>query len=241
MKHWPLSRMVIATRRLELRWPSDADIDALAECAVSGMGEPGYYMPFWTDGTPAAVARSVVQRCWETAGVWRPDDWTLGLAVVHGGEVIGCQTLGARDFVALREGLVTAWFDHRHHGKGFGTESRAAVLQLAFSELGAADVLTVVRQENRRSLGVAHRLGFAFDGVQHNTVRGRRVACNRLRLTRERWETMDRETFEIRGLEGCEELFGLLGGYAPQAEPDPISAVGLSGVRYVGELDESMD
>jgi RimJ/RimL family protein N-acetyltransferase len=243
MDHRPPSRIALESPRLQLRWPTERDIDALAECAVYGIGEPGYYMPFWTDGDPEAVARSVVQQIWAASGAWQPHDWTLHLAVLHDGEVVGCQTLGAKDFSSLREGLVTAWFDRRHQGRGFGTESRAAVLELAFAGLGAEDALSVVRQDNARSLRVARRLGFSDDGVQHNVVRGRRVRCQRLRLTRACWEaTVDRPEIRITGLDRCAELFGISAdAAAPQAGPDPILAVELSGIRYATGSDETLD
>jgi RimJ/RimL family protein N-acetyltransferase len=243
LRNWPLSSLVVTSPRLTLRWPTLADLDALADRGAEGVHDPSF-MPFfsqWTDGEPATIAQRVLQRHWTALGAWTPQDWTLYLAVVHEGTVVGSQSIGARNFASTREVLVTAWLGRRFQGQGFGTEARAAMLELAFSGLGAQSALSVVRQGNRPSQGVSRRLGFENDGVQVNTVRGQRVLSDRFRLDRETWLERRAMPVRISGLEldGALPLFGLsevvpmpaLSGLKP-----PLASV-LSGIHFDEEGD----
>jgi hypothetical protein len=57
--YWPLTGLRLRTPRLELRWPSLADLDALAALAAEGVHDPSV-QPFtipWTDAEPAERAR----------------------------------------------------------------------------------------------------------------------------------------------------------------------------------------
>ena len=237
MKHWPLAGLRIRTDRLQLRWPTEDDIDALADCAIGGIHAPDY-MPFfsmWTDGTGEQVAQRIMQRLWKASALWTPQDWTAYFVVVHDGAVIGCQSLGATNFGVLREGLVTAWLGREYQGFGFGLESRSAVLDLAFRGLNAQAVLSIARQDNMPSLAVARKLGFEHDGVESTVVRGTRIGCDRLRLTRERWQTRHTTECRIEGLGACRDMFGLsergpVTGATPTHQP---LASALSGIAYI--------
>ncbi|MFD9322967.1 GNAT family N-acetyltransferase [Streptomyces sp. NPDC060053] len=237
MQHWPLSDITVRTPLVELRWPSPQDLDALAALGAEGVHAPGF-MPFfsqWTDGDPAAVARRVLQRHWNAMAHWSPDDWTLYLVVVHDGEVVGSQSLGARDFSVTREVLLTSWLGLRHQGLGLGGQARAAVLELAFGGLGAQDAFSVVRRENTASQAVCRKFGFAHDGTQINAVRGLRAVSDRYRLRRADWEASRVIPAEIGGLEPALGMFGV------EATPGPPAATALSaalsGVRYAPDPD----
>lgn len=210
MDNWPLSGITVRTPLVELRWPTPQDLDALAGLGAEGVHAPGF-MPFfsqWTDGDAATVARRVLQRHWNAMANWRPEDWTLYLVVVHDGEVVGSQSLGARDFAVTREVLLTSWLGLRHQGLGLGGHARAAVLELAFSGLGAQDAFSVVRRGNAASQAVCRKFGFSHDGTQVNAVRGQRVISDRYRLGRDDWEAARRIPAEISGLEPALAMFG---------------------------------
>jgi hypothetical protein len=56
--YWPLSGLRVRTPDLELRWPSLADLDALAGLAAEGVHDAGV-QPFtvpWTDAPPCPRA-----------------------------------------------------------------------------------------------------------------------------------------------------------------------------------------
>ena len=70
--------------------------------------------------------------------------------IVRGGFQSGCQGYGA--FAS-------------HAGQGFMTRGLAAVLGIAVGDLGLHRVEANIQPENRRSVGLARRLGFEKEGV----------------------------------------------------------------------------
>lgn len=244
MKHWPLSGLRLTTPRVELRGPSLNDLDDLADRGVEGVHQPGY-MPFfsqWTDGDAETVARRILQRHWNALGTWTNDDWTLYLAVLHEGIVVGSQSMGSRQFTLTREVVLTSWIGLRFQSMGIGEHARAAMLHLAFDGLGADQVLVVVRQDNRASQRVCEKCGFVRDGVQINAVRGKAVRSDRYRLDRERWLAHRSIDVEIHGLDAASlALFGA----SPVADagvikPRLVNSEILSGVGYVSESDQDV-
>jgi RimJ/RimL family protein N-acetyltransferase len=98
--YWPLSGLRLKTPRLELRWPTLADLDSLAALAADGVHDPSV-QPFavaWTDAPPHERARGVLQYHWSKWGSWSVSEWELNLVAARQGVIIGTQGLGARDF-----------------------------------------------------------------------------------------------------------------------------------------------
>jgi RimJ/RimL family protein N-acetyltransferase len=214
---WPLFGLVLRTPRLELRLPSLERLAELGELAAEGVHDPAV-MPFfvaWTDRPPAERARAVLQYQWSRWGQLAPQSWTLELAVVAGGEVVGLQGIGAADFALTREVDTGSWLGRRHQGQGYGTEMRAAVLHLAFAGLGAEQARSGAFTDNAASLGVSRKLGYVEDGTARHTVRDRLVVEQRLLLDRARWEAHRTVPVEVEGLEPCLPLLGA----TPAADP----------------------
>ncbi|MEU6614865.1 GNAT family N-acetyltransferase [Streptomyces parvus] len=211
LRHWPLYGLRLRTPRLELRLPGPELLDELASVAANGVHDPDR-MPFsvaWTDGTPDEVARTVFQHLLGTVAGWPVRDWTLSLAVLHEGEVVGRQDLMGRDFGVRREAETGSWLGLPHQGRGFGTEMRAAALHLAFAGLGARYAVSAAMTDNPRSLGVSRRLGYVDDGLDTGVVRGAPVTLRRLRLDRARWEAHRSVDVTVEGLDACRAEFGV--------------------------------
>jgi RimJ/RimL family protein N-acetyltransferase len=211
---WPLFQLRLQTPGLELRLPSDSDLDALASLAASGVHDPAA-QPFavpWTELPPLERARSVLQHHWSQRAAWKPERWTLDFAVVHDGKVVGTQAMSARDFAVLREVSTGSWLGRDYHGAGTGTEMRAAVLHLAFAGLNAQYATSGAFADNLASLGVSRKLGYAADGVDRQVSRGQPATTMRLRLDRPTWESTHTVPVAITGLEPCLPLLGLAGG-----------------------------
>jgi RimJ/RimL family protein N-acetyltransferase len=166
--HWPLAGLRLCTPRLEPRWPTLDDLDELATLAVAGVHDP-QVQPFsvaWTDTPAAELPRRSLQYYWSQWAAWRPSDWTLDLVVVHNGTIVGAQGLKATDFAVVREVHTGSWIGLGHQGQGIGTEMRAAVLSLAFGELGAESARSHAHSDNAASIGVSRKLGYSDDGTQ---------------------------------------------------------------------------
>ncbi|MEV8631240.1 GNAT family protein [Streptosporangium sp. NPDC051023] len=208
MRNWPLFGLRVTTPRLELRFPSLDDLDRLGDRAAEGIHEPGL-MPFlspWTDGEATDRAHRTIQYHFRTWGRWSQESWACPLAVIFEGEVVGTQEMAATDFAVTREVSTGSWLGRGFHGRGIGTEMRAAVLHLAFEGLGARYATSGAFADNHASLAVTRKLGYTNDGVQIHNRQGKAVETLRFRLSRDDWAT--RPGFEIHGLEPCLPLFG---------------------------------
>jgi len=211
--HWPLRGLRVRTPRLELRYPSPEELDALADLAADGIHAPDV-MPFsvpWSDADPAGRARSVLQWAWRQAGAFTPESWNLSLVTVVDGTVVGTQGLEAGQFPVLREAETGSWLGLRHQWRGIGTEMRQAIVHLAFAGLGAEYVTSSAFEDNPASLGVSRKVGYEPDGVMRQVRRDKPDTLIRLRLPRAGWERRRRGDIEIVGLEPCLSLFGLNG------------------------------
>src|SRR5690349_2032399 len=70
------------------------------------------------------------------AGLWQPEGWP---------------------------GLEVGWILGRAHwGRGYATEAGRAAIAYAFRELGAGEVISLIRPDNHGSIAVAQRLGETF-------------------------------------------------------------------------------
>jgi len=201
--------LTLSTPDLELRLPTGEELACLADVASEGVHSADF-MPFlvpWTAGTPAEVARTVIQNYWRRCGEWQPDNWALLLTVFKDGQPIGVQSMRAKNFAITREVATGSWLGRRFQGRGYGTQMRAAMLELAFTGLNADTAISGSLIDNEASLGVSRKLGYRLDGVGREVVNGKLRIDQRLRLDRLDW----RAPFlvPVKGLEGCLSEFGL--------------------------------
>jgi RimJ/RimL family protein N-acetyltransferase len=207
--HWPLAGLTLTTPDLVLRLPNPEELAELADVAAAGVHEPGF-MPFlvpWTDAPAEEVARSVILHFWRRTGLWSKDDWTVLFTIFHQGKPIGLQALKGEQFAITREVSTGSWLGLPYHGKGFGSQMRTAVLELAFTGLGAETAASAALVGNESSLGVSRKLGYREDGQARHVVQGKVRHDQRLRLDRKDW--VARYPVQIDGLERCLPFFGL--------------------------------
>ena len=159
--YWPLFDLEVRTPRLTLRLPTPSDLIELAALAADGVHDPER-MPFfvpWTDGTSEDRARSTLQHHWSTWASWKPTAWACEFVTLVDGVVVGMQALTAVEFGVLGEVHTGSWIGKAHHGRGIGTEMRAAVLHLAFEGLSAVTATSGAFEDNHASYAVSQKLG----------------------------------------------------------------------------------
>jgi RimJ/RimL family protein N-acetyltransferase len=207
---WPLHDLRIRTDRLELRLASYDDLVALAQLAHDGIHDEAE-MPFgmpWTDQSPVGRARSTMQVHWRMWGALTPESWSLPFVVVEDGRVVGTQQIDADGFAVRRSVSTGSWVGRQHQGRGIGKEMRAAVLHLAFVELGALWATTSAFDDNDASLGVTRHLGYEPDGMDIHDRRGAPATMLRFRMSAAQWEQGDRIPVTVVGIEPCRALLG---------------------------------
>ena len=208
---WPLFGLRVKTPLLLLRYPSDADLAALASHPADAIHDPAT-MPFaipWTDAPPEELARNTLRYYWLGRASWTAQRWHLPLVVSHQGAIVGVQGLHGEDFPVTRQVSTSSWLLRRLQGQGIGKEMRAAILHLAFSGLQAERALSGAFEDNAASLAVSRGLGYVENGDRIDARRGKPIRHIDLLLERSAWERRRRDDIRIEGLEPCLELFGL--------------------------------
>jgi RimJ/RimL family protein N-acetyltransferase len=221
---WPLFDLRIRTARLELRLPTEVELIELAAIAAAGI-HPPEEMPFafaWTDLPSPAFERSFLQYHWGTRAQWRPEKWTLDLAVWDDEHPVGLQGLAAGDFAKLRTVSTGSWLGRAFQGRGIGKQMRGAVLAFAFDHLGAEVATSGSFVDNPASAGVSRALGYEENGRDRLAPRGEAKELVRYRMTREQWHGRSRPPVEVTGLEPSLGLFGL--GAEPGSTDDGPAA-----------------
>jgi len=204
----PLFGLRLRTPRLVLRLPTRAELVELAQVAERGI-HPPEEMPFavaWTDDLTVERFVAFHEAARER---WNPDDWSLILGVWAEGRLAGTQEVAAEEFATRRTVVTGSWLGQEFQRRGYGTEMRAAVLEVAFCGLGAEAAVSGALEGNVASARVSAKLGYEPAGEGVHSPRGEPVREQRFRLVRARWKAVERPPVEIEGLEPCLPLFGL--------------------------------
>lgn len=208
---WPLFGLEITTPRLVLRPVRDADLPGLAQAALDGVHDPER-TPFsfpWTDAAPADLPRNLVAYQWSLRGRVSPHNWTVAFAVRFEDRVVGSQDLSAHDFDNRRTVNTGSWLTQSVHGRGLGTEMRAAMLLFAFDVLGAKWAESGAASWNEASIKVSKKLGYELNGVTRVAPRpGEPEDEQRVRLEREAFVRPD-WSIGVRGAEPALAQLGL--------------------------------
>ena len=180
----PQLEPIIATARLTLRPLHGADADDI----VRGVGDPAVARMLARVPLPyrRAHAEDFIAHAQRSAHAGR----NLILAIVEDRRAIGIISI---------ENLPTRcalgyWLARRAWGRGFATEAGAAILAYGFDLLGLRQIRSAVAAENRASLHVQQKLGFAVigRGTLHSLARGAAVPHIETVLTRARFQALAR-------------------------------------------------
>ena len=208
---WPLFGLVIRSRRLELRLPTEDDLIDLLRVASDGVHDPEY-MPFgfaWTDLESPQFERGFMQYHWRKRAEWSADNWTLDLGVWLDGRIVGTQGIHGEQFSVFKRVGTGSYLGQKFHGLKIGVEMRSAVLSFAFVHLGAEWATSEAFIDNAPSIGVSRSLGYADNGVRWMAPRGVARQEQMFLMTREMWQARERPSIEVAGLDPCRDMFGI--------------------------------
>jgi RimJ/RimL family protein N-acetyltransferase len=202
----PLWAIRLRTPRLELRLPTDDELEELFDVAAAGI-HPPEEMPFavaWTDDLRSESFLEFHRTRWRE---WSAENWVCNFVTFLDGRVIGTQGIEARDFARERTVETGSWLGARHQGEGYGTEQRAAVLEFAFRGLRANAATTGALFPNIASQRVSEKLGYRVVGTSELAPRGEPVRHYDYRIERAEWRCPI--SVEIEGLGLALALFGV--------------------------------
>lgn len=115
----------------------------------------------WPERDLAAARWHLLGRTRRTR-LWQTDDF-LALAIEVEGRLAGDVSLHLRSVRAAGRTVEIGWVLAREYtGRGLATEAVRAMLDFAFDEVGANFVTAEIHHENRASIALAERLGFAL-------------------------------------------------------------------------------
>lgn len=186
--HPPLG-LIVRTPRLVLQ-AADESCAKLLSLAVleHGIHDQGFspFVTHWSDADIVTVSQRVFTDALPKScdGLWK---LTFAVRTVDRPDIpIGMVTLrqDEEDAEAVR---TSSWFIRPMHGKGLGTETRAALLKLAFQGLNAEKAVSSAFAFNSPSLGVTKKFGYTLVGSEFREVRGRLEERLNLALTRDQW------------------------------------------------------
>ncbi len=172
----------IETARLTLRLPRLADVDDL----VAGVGDPA--VARMLARVPLPYRRADGERFVAFARRSAGAGSTLNLAIIHDRRLIGI--VGIDALPAHCE--FGYWLARPFWGRGFATEAGSAALAYGFEALGLRLVRSGVFADNRASLNVQRKLGFAVIGRSERGSLARRADVPHIDtvLTRTRYRAL---------------------------------------------------
>src|SRR3954447_10704677 len=143
----------LRTARLELRAMTAGDVDDIH--AYQSRADVCRYLPF-EPRNREEVAGKVASHAAALELADDGDHWDL--AVEHEGRLIGDLYFSLKSAASAKAEI--GWTLHPDHcGRGYMTEAAAAVLDIAFDELGLHRVSAVLDARNDRSAALCRRLG----------------------------------------------------------------------------------
>ncbi|MGA2470084.1 MAG: GNAT family N-acetyltransferase [Solirubrobacteraceae bacterium] len=219
MRSWPLFALIVRTPRISLRLASDDELDVLATAAAGRVlpaAQADFMATGWTQLPSPAFERNFMQFHWKARGDWRPESWSLQLVAFDDAQPIGGFGLTADDFTQARTVETGSWLLPEWRGRGLGTEARAALLHLAFAELGAHEALSAAHKDNAASLGVSAALGYEQTGVNVEIgPSGKSAPMVQVRLDSEAWRSHNALPVDVIGLDQCRDMFGPAVAFPP--------------------------
>lgn len=118
-----------------------------------------------------------------------PHDIVFGIVLKESGELIGTTALHYIDWMNRRATTGSYIGDKENRGKGFGKESKQAVLRYAFTELDLEKIKSEVNATNEASQKCLESCGYTREGVRRSEMflNGRRVDSILYGITQADW------------------------------------------------------
>jgi RimJ/RimL family protein N-acetyltransferase len=209
---WPLFDLGVRTPRLELRYVDDDLATELVALALKGIHDPGT-MPFgfpWTDADSPQLEYNTMQFYWRCRAELTPESWSMSLAALIDGTVVGTTALMTHNFPTLREFGTGSWLGREFQGQGIGKEMRVATLHLGFLGFSGELATTAAWPDNEPSLGVTRSLGYATNGTRRAMRRSEQDVLHSFEMGRDDFiARLKRDDITLHGVEGCLPLLGL--------------------------------
>lgn len=177
----PMLGLRITAGPLELRGITDDLLPGLCQLSEDGIHDEDqmpFYVP-WSTLPPGIRSRNHVQYHWRQRAEFMPESWTLNLAVLHEGTLVGVQGITTKDYAITRTGETGSWLGRRFQGQGIGTSMRQVLCAFMFDHLDAAEITSGAFVDNPASLAVSRKVGYRDGSLRRLKRRHGELALNR--------------------------------------------------------------
>lgn len=209
--HWPLFDLEVRTPELTLRYPDDELCVEMITLAAQGIHDPES-MPFsvpWTRFESPTLEQESLRFHWGNRAETRPEKFSLALAVIVEGKVIGASEVAADSFATLRTFATGSWLGREYQGQGIGKLARRVTLALGFDGFGAEFATTGAWHDNGPSLGVTRSLGYQPQGRRRASREGVAEDLVSFDMSREHFDTIRPDGIEFVGLDAAREFLAI--------------------------------
>ncbi len=208
---YPPFGLAVVAGPLELRGLTDElllELCAVAEAGIHDPAEMPFYFP-WSTAPAGELSRNTAAYHWGKRASFSPDDFSLDLAVLLDGRVIGAQGVAATNFPVTRTGETGSWLGREFQERGLGTAMRRAFCELLFDHLGFEEITSAAFVDNPASLGVSRKVGYRPTAVSRIKRREGELALNQgLVLTPETF-VRGAQPIEVTGAAAVRAFIGL--------------------------------
>lgn len=177
----------------ELRPLELCDAEALFAVVDANREHLGRWLP-WVERTrDAGHTRAFLEK----VAANRSQGKTAAYGIWHGSELAGL--IGLHDMDASNAtAQIGYWIAGRFQGRGLVTRAVAALIRMAFRQLGLERIEIRCAAGNLRSQAIPKRLGFTFEGTLRSALRlgGGRADVRVYSLLREEWRRLQAASAE---------------------------------------------
>jgi RimJ/RimL family protein N-acetyltransferase len=206
---FPPLGLTIEAGPVVLRGITDDLLVGLADLAERGVHDPAE-MPFYFPWTQQAdLPRSFAAYHWRTRAEFSPASWTLNLAVLHEGRLVGVQGFDTSHYLVTRTGETGSWLGREFQGRGIGTAMRQAICAFLLDHLDAAEVTSGAFVDNPASLAVSRKVGYRPNGRRRLERRDGELAINQSLVLAPEDLVRGSHPLRVSGLEAFRRFIGL--------------------------------
>ncbi len=210
-RHWPLFGLAVKSKVVELKISTDSVIGILIDLMNAGIHSPEQ-RPFSTPWNLLDLPErnyEFAKRVWAHRAALRQNDWYLDFTIIYEGQIVGMQSVFAKEFPVSRAFMSSSWLGGPYQRKGIGSVAREAMLFLMFQGLDALEGHSEAYEDNFASIRVCEKLGYHPNGFRSWGRDNKPARSLQFVITKDDFSKRSHDGFEIVGLNEAKELLGL--------------------------------
>jgi RimJ/RimL family protein N-acetyltransferase len=202
---WPISKLRLTSKEVELRPVTDFELSKLADKSVGKIlkEDQQQWLEDWAIEDSPDYQLSMLQHGWRWKADWSVDDWLLELGVFFEKKLVGLMVLQSTNFSEDKTLETGIWLLEEARGKGVANQAKQIVLFFGFQNLQAEKFIADVHKANFKSLATNHNLNYCQIKQKSSNQVGKDII--RLQLNKNQWQNDCPVT--VNNWRECKRLF----------------------------------